>query len=52
MSEITSVGEKPVKPKKIKTAKPIPNWLLYVGTAVLLGLGALKIVWGLLPLYR
>jgi len=32
--------------------KSIPNWLLYTGVILLLSLGALKIAWGLLPLYR
>ena len=52
MSEIIALGEKTVKPKIPKTDKSIPNWLLYAGTGLLLLLGALKIVWGLLPLYR
>jgi len=41
-----------MKPKNPKTAKGIPNWLLYFGLALLLALGAFKIIWGLLPLYR
>jgi len=30
----------------------IPNWLLYTGVILLLSLGALKIAWGLFPLYH
>ena len=44
--------KKPVKPKIPKPAKTIPNWLLYLGVVLLLSLGALKIAWGLLPLFR
>lgn len=40
----------PVPPKNSPSS--IPNWLLYAGVVLLISIGALKIVWGLLPLYR
>lgn len=41
-----------MKPKPKTDAKSLPNWLLYSGVGVLLSAGALKIVWGLLRIYR
>ena len=41
-----------MNPKNQKPDSSIPNWILYLGVILLLSLGALKIAWGLLPLYR
>jgi len=41
-----------MKPKTQNPNSSIPNWVLYTGVILLLILGALKIAWGLLPIYR
>ena len=40
----------PIPPEKPEPG--LPNWLLYTGVAIAISLGAAKIVWGLLEIYR
>ena len=52
MLKNTSSGRRKVSQKIQNPDKTIPNWLLYLGVILLLSLGALKIAWGLIPIYR
>ncbi len=38
------------QPKKPDTC--IPNWLLYLGAALAVSLGAAKVLWGLFQIYH
>ena len=42
-----------MKPKnKLPAPSYIPNWMLYSGLGLVFSLGAIKIAWGLLRIYR
>ena len=49
----TFSGNRQVKRKrKLPAASSIPNWLLYSGLGLVFSLGAIKVAWGLLRIYR